>query len=198
MLNAHHRTVPAMADVLPGIAIAVPIGLAQRATPWSVHNSAANMASVWRMAVTVKLVGMVMTAPLCVLREHTAPVVAVAVSVGTVLTARIKKDSLVPDQSDQILHWTWATVSLVVVATVSIGLNVWLTSLVLKSRRDTQSGTTWRRRSRIPKHPASKIAVTGERLAVYAGHKSRECVGSSDADEETAFFDKTHGHSATP
>lgn len=106
------------------------------------------------------------------------------------LQVRVKRDKLVPDQSREIVHWTWATISLAVVASLNFVLNIWLAALVLKMRH--KPSDCLKRRPQI-RHSKQRLAMykiprkTSHHSPRYSAHNSKDSLDSSD--EETALVD---------
>ncbi|KAK7089437.1 hypothetical protein V1264_024405 [Littorina saxatilis] len=109
------------------------------------------------------------------------------------VASKIKRDNLVPDQSQQLLMWKWISVAAGMVAITSIVINIWLTFMGRSSRRRPPRN----RRHRAARSTASLLNHVSEKdsreLVPLRGGAGEEDVwtdSSDEPDEETSFFEK--------
>ncbi|XP_076470392.1 N-acetylglucosamine-1-phosphodiester alpha-N-acetylglucosaminidase-like [Babylonia areolata] len=103
------------------------------------------------------------------------------------LTAAVKKDKLVPDQTHQLLLWKWVAVAAGVVTSISIGINVML-AVALCSKKSKRRRQRRQRQKPYPFKARSTEAV--ELVPLRAEDDSSFAESSNETDEDVDVFEK--------
>ncbi|PVD20375.1 hypothetical protein C0Q70_18529 [Pomacea canaliculata] len=104
--------------------------------------------------------------------------------------AQVRRERLVPDQSDQLRLWTWITGVLGIIAILSVIFNIWTLFLALKTRKGSSPtrDNLYRRRIAANRRSNKFSYNSAELIALKKEIRESSSDTSDEADEETVLF----------